>query len=77
MMIIPDGILNSAQGVAYLAIEVVSGIFLYDTIFFFIHLAMHACKFIAKICKHHKHHKATKNLEARHVLEHSLFDGVL
>merc|ERR1712038_3232 len=36
---------------------------------------MHECKFLSTIFQHHEHHKATKNLEARHVLRHSLMDG--
>ncbi len=74
---IPDGIPNSFNSMIYLSLEVVTGILLYDTIFFFIHYAMHECKFMAWLTRHCEHHKATKNLEARHVLRHSLTDGIL
>ncbi len=74
---IPDGLPSSFQSIIYLLSEVISGIVLYDTIFFFIHFAMHECKFIASLTQHFEHHKVTKNLEARHVLRHSLMDGIL
>jgi len=74
---IPDGIPTSISSLSYLLLEVVSGILLYDAIIFFIHLAMHECPYIAWLTKHSEHHKATKNLEARHVLRHSLIDGSL
>ena len=74
---IPDGIPNSLSTLSYLVTEVITGIFLYDTIFFFIHYAMHEFKIFAKLTNHREHHKAIKNLEARHVLRHSLIDGIL
>lgn len=76
---VPDGIPNlfSLQSIGYLLLEVSSGIILYDTIFFFVHLAVHECKFIGSITKHYEHHKAMKYLEARHVLRHSFLDGML
>ena len=79
---IPDGIPNSFASLGYLFLEVLIGIFFYDTIFFAIHLAMHhESKFLPTTIKamlnHKEHHKSTQYLEARHVLRHSLLDGML
>lgn len=74
---IPDGIPTSLNSLAYLSTEVVSGILLYDTIFFFVHLAMHECRYVAAWTHHYEHHKPMKYLEARHVLQHSLPDGII
>ena len=39
---IPDGIPGRMSDLAYLCAEVVSGVVLYDSIFFFLHKAMHS-----------------------------------
>ena len=74
---IPDGIPTSLNSLAYVSIEIASGIVLYDTIFFFIHLVMHEFRFVAAWTQHYEHHKPMKHLEAYHVLHHSLPDGIL
>mmetsp|Transcript_74589 Transcript_74589/g.210736 ORF Transcript_74589/g.210736 Transcript_74589/m.210736 type:complete len:279 (-) Transcript_74589:408-1244(-) len=70
---IPDGLpFESVYDVAYLLMEVVSGVAMYDFVFFFIHLAMH------KFAKGpHKVHHSPGDLRAKDVLTHSLVDGAL
>ena len=72
----PLGIPNSFLSLLHLMTEVLTGIIQYDAYFFFIHWALHECSFLRFIL-HKEHHKASKNLEARHVLRHSFFDGAL
>ena len=73
---LPDGIPNSLSSLCVLCAEVMSGIVLYDIFFFFIHWTMHECTFFQWV--HHKeHHKVKSNIEARHVLRHSMLDGTL
>lgn len=75
---IPDGIPDSIQSLIILVLEVISGIILYDATFFFLHWMMHECKVLSWMFHSHKeHHRTRKILEARHVLRHSLFDGIL
>lgn len=69
---IPDGIPHDASGVAYLVLELVSGILLYDFLFFFVHWLLHSTS--ASV---HKRHHCTSELRARDVLEHSAVDGGL
>lgn len=74
----PHGIPTSLSSFAFLVGEVVSGIILYDAIFFFIHWTMHECKLCGFVGSIHKeHHRLKTNLEAQHVLQHSLIDGSL
>jgi len=72
---LPDGIPTSLESLFWLIAEVGSGIFLYDAYFFFIHWGMHECKYL-RIFVHREHHGETRYLEARHVLHHSLLDGM-
>lgn len=73
---IPDGIPHNIQTLAYLIVEIVSGIILYDMIFFFIHWAMHELPVFRRV--HHRHHdRSVGTVEARDVLRHSLVDGSL
>mmetsp|Transcript_15308 Transcript_15308/g.17819 ORF Transcript_15308/g.17819 Transcript_15308/m.17819 type:complete len:289 (+) Transcript_15308:91-957(+) len=67
---------SKIQSLSYLCMEVSSGIFLYDTVFFLIHFGMHEFKYLSFL-SHEEHHKARNNLEARHVLRHSVLDGAL
>ncbi len=76
--VLPSGVPNSVQSCVLLLTEIISGIVLYDAIFFAIHWAMHECRSIPFLsCIHKEHHREYKCLEARHVLRHSLFDGIL
>ncbi len=63
---LPYGIPDSFSSLGILAAEVISGIVLYDAIFFIIHWSMHECKALHFLS--HKEHHRPKNLEARHVL---------
>jgi cholesterol 25-hydroxylase len=71
---IPDGIPNNLMELAHLAAELVSGIVLYDAIFFFIHWAMHDVPPLRRW--HHRHHE-NRRVESRDTLRHSLLDGSL
>jgi len=56
----PDGIPNSFTSCLYLVFEVITGIVLYDFIFFFVHWGMHELP-IHKLRKiHHRHHQLTR-----------------
>jgi len=68
-----DGIPHSLADLAYLLLEVVSGVILYDFIFFLIHWALHSTSSKA----HKRHHSTGHDLRARDVLEHSPLDGTL
>ena len=59
-----------------LLVEVSYGIFAYDFIFFWIHLAMHKVSFMAYLSQHHVHHTQS-NLCASEVQHHSIVDGSL
>mmetsp|Transcript_30273 Transcript_30273/g.90165 ORF Transcript_30273/g.90165 Transcript_30273/m.90165 type:complete len:288 (-) Transcript_30273:995-1858(-) len=75
---LPDGIpvIWEPMTSLYLIAEVVSGILLYDALFFFVHLAMHECVAIRNL--HARHHSRPEGtLEARDVLRHSFADGSL
>ena len=73
---IPDGVPKDFFGVMYLLCEVVTGIFMYDAVFFFVHWLMHEVQWLRSF--HLRHHDAPQNiLEARDVLRHSLIDGTL
>lgn len=74
---IPSGIPNSLADLGYLLAEVVSGIILYDAIFFFIHWAMHTIPSLKGL--HHQHHRQQikGKVECRDTLRHSLWDGAL
>ena len=72
----PDGIPQNFWEVVYLLAEVVTGVYMYDALFFFIHWMMHDIPALRHI--HKKHHDAIHHvLEARDVLRHSLLDGTL
>lgn len=71
---LPYGIPTSFSALGTLIAEVCVGVIQYDFIFFFLHWSMHELKFLRFLHKQHHHPKA---LEARHVLTHSLLDGVL
>mmetsp|Transcript_10364 Transcript_10364/g.19385 ORF Transcript_10364/g.19385 Transcript_10364/m.19385 type:complete len:277 (-) Transcript_10364:549-1379(-) len=75
---LPLGIPDSILGGMILVAEVVSGIILYDFSFFLIHYSFHHFKALSFI-GHKVHHRARgiHNLAARHVLDHSLLDGML
>jgi sterol desaturase/sphingolipid hydroxylase (fatty acid hydroxylase superfamily) len=73
---IPDGIPHSLGDACYLLAELISGIILYDAIFFFIHWAMHEIPFLRSL--HHRHHaRPDGTVESRDTLRHSLVDGGL
>lgn len=72
---IPDGIPTTPASVAYLMVEVVSGVFAYDFVFYFIHLSLHSMTMGLGI--HAVHHSKTTSLRARDVLLHSPLDGTL
>jgi sterol desaturase/sphingolipid hydroxylase (fatty acid hydroxylase superfamily) len=77
---IPDGVPHNLNELAYMLAETVSGIVLYDAIFFFVHLAMHEVPFLR--CLHRYHHDNRQNtqkgtLESRDTLRHSLIDGTM
>eukprot|EP00656_Telonema_subtile_P022077 TRINITY_DN23137_c0_g1_i1.p1 TRINITY_DN23137_c0_g1~~TRINITY_DN23137_c0_g1_i1.p1 ORF type:complete len:259 (+),score=21.68 TRINITY_DN23137_c0_g1_i1:148-924(+) len=69
---LPDGVPSSIPELGVLALEVASGVLMYDLIFFFVHWFMHAGVF-----KAHKRHHSLTDLRARDVLEHSVLDGSL
>lgn len=71
----PDGIPENIQGVVHVCFEVISGIILYDAIFFVIHWLMHNVRCLHPF--HRRHHHTPKTIEARDVLRHSLVDGTL
>lgn len=75
---IPDGTPTNLAEAMYLCTEVVTGIVLYDGIFFCIHWAMHDLKPLRRFHKRHHHvqnHRVP--VESRDVLRHSLVDGTL
>lgn len=87
---IPDGVPANATHFLYLSAEVVTGIVLYDAIFFVIHWAMHEIPCLRYWhARHHEqqkmknHHAATATtttaapVESRDTLRHSLVDGSL
>jgi hypothetical protein len=75
----PDGIPKSFNDGMYLLGEVVSGIMVYDALFFVLHWLMHNVHCLHHFhCKHHHHHHHHHpTVEARDVLRHSLDDGTL
>jgi cholesterol 25-hydroxylase len=73
---IPDGVPYNLSELAYLLTEVVTGIVLYDAIFFFLHWAMHEIPLLRTW--HARHHDRPEGtLECRDTLRHSLMDGSL
>jgi sterol desaturase/sphingolipid hydroxylase (fatty acid hydroxylase superfamily) len=73
---LPDGIPQDMAGLQYLVAEVVTGIYMYDAGFFFIHWLLHNIPCLRRV--HGRHHDPPDNiLEARDVLRHSLLDGSL
>jgi len=92
---IPDGLCfpMSCSELLYLAAEVVTGLFLYDAIFFTIHMAMHEIPGLRFLhFRHHEQHARQRQqnhtncsasavvpppVESRDVLRHSLADGAL
>lgn len=72
---LPDGTPQDINEFAYLIAEVISGILLYDAIFFFIHWAFHEIPALRWI--HQRHHQYEGTIESRDVLRHSLLDGGL
>jgi len=71
-----DGLPEDLHGLLYLLCEVVTGIILYDALFFFVHWLMHETPWLRTF--HMRHHDSLANiLEARDVLRHSLVDGSL
>lgn len=74
----PDGLHTDLDSILFLLCEVVSGIILYDAIFFLIHWAMHEIPLLRKFHSYHHHNsKENSSLEARDVLRHSIVDGSL
>jgi len=73
---LPDGFpIRSMNDFGYLSLEIVCGIFLYDFLFFWIHLAMHKIPILRQF--HALHHLHTTTMESRHVLHHSFVDASL
>lgn len=74
---IPDGIPKTMDDVVYLLAELISGIVLYDAIFFFIHWTMHEIPFLRSW--HRRHHEVNPGttVEARDTLRHGVLDGSL
>lgn len=74
---IPDGIPSDASDFLYLMSELVSGVLMYDAIFFFIHWGMHEVPYLRSW--HRRHHEVSPgaSVEARDTLRHGLFDGTL
>ena len=71
-----DGCPTSASEAVYLMFEIVFGVFVYDFIFFWIHLAMHKIRAFGKAASHSKHHAVRAcPMSAIKVLDHSLVDG--
>lgn len=73
--VLPDGIPQDLEGFLYLSSEVVSGVLLYDAVFFFVHWAMHEIPVLKSW--HARHHSHPRPLEARDTLRHSIVDGSL
>jgi len=71
---VSDGIPHDFASFCYLCFEIVSGIILYDFLFFWVHWAMHDISFLKKI---HKTHHSKLRVEAKDVLRHSFIDGSL
>jgi len=71
-----DGIPSTWLELVYLMAELVTGIVLYDSIFFFIHWAMHDLFILRTIHKRH-HQRPDGTVESRDVLRHSILDGSL
>jgi len=55
--------------------DIALGIWLYDLIFFPVHLAFHNCTWLRSI--HKRHHHTTNGLFSTEVLRHSLLDGTM
>jgi hypothetical protein len=70
---IPDGYPESFSGALYLLCEVCSGVWAYDFLFSFIHLAAHHFGWDS----HEYHHTKKLDLRARDVLTHDPWDGLL
>lgn len=73
---IPDGVPYNSTELAYLLTEVVTGIVLYDAIFFFVHWSMHEIPYLRTW--HARHHDRPEGtLECRDTLRHGIMDGSL
>jgi sterol desaturase/sphingolipid hydroxylase (fatty acid hydroxylase superfamily) len=73
---IPDGVPYNLSELTYLLTEVVTGIILYDAIFFFVHWAMHEIPYLRTW--HARHHDRPEGtLECRDTLRHGIMDGSL
>lgn len=72
---IPDGIPYNLTQVLYLSAELISGVVLYDAIFFVVHWTMHAIPWLRQW--HGRHHQPKARLEARDTLRHGILDGSL
>jgi|SanBayMetagenome_1026888.scaffolds.fasta_scaffold17442_1 sterol desaturase/sphingolipid hydroxylase (fatty acid hydroxylase superfamily) len=68
-----DGIPITGGGFMYLLLEVVSGIVLYDFLFFFLHMLLHTPGAWRLHKTHHTHYIVT----AKSVLNHSVIDAIL
>lgn len=60
-----------------LVLEVVTGIVLYDALFFILHFGMHKCRALHALSSHATHHRLDGSLRARDVLNHGAVDGLL
>lgn len=73
---IPDGVPSNVSELTYLLTEVVTGIVLYDAVFFFLHWAMHEIPYLRTW--HARHHDRPEGtLECRDTLRHGIMDGSL
>jgi sterol desaturase/sphingolipid hydroxylase (fatty acid hydroxylase superfamily) len=68
-----DGLPWDVAGVAYVLVETVAGIVLYDAIFFLLHLCLHSPRTRGIHQSHHTH----QVVRAESVLHHSLLDGII
>lgn len=74
---LPDGIPVNLNDVIYFIGEVVSGVILYDAIFFVLHWLMHNVRYLQRFHRRHHHTPPQRTVEARDVLRHSMVDGTL
>ena len=68
---------NLAPTFSVLVLEVVTGIVLYDALFFLLHFAMHNSRALNALSSHSTHHRLDRSLRARDVLNHGAVDGLL
>jgi len=69
----PDS--DVAPSFSRLTVELLAGIFMYDLVFFFIHLLLHRSKFLYRHV--HSRHHTHEFLSVGTTVSHSLFDGIL